>query len=88
MRNCVVILLIFSLLLSSCVGNRTFSLAELTNDEAQHQKVLGKQIELHKKNDEVVICYLVSVENDSLVVSMKKNDESGQLGCSILGRTR
>ncbi len=74
----IVLLLVFSLLLSSCAANQSFSLAQLEKDETQYQKVINKKIELHKQNGEIMIGYLTSVENDSIVISLKKNNPAPQ----------
>ncbi len=72
----IVCVLVFSLLLSSCAAPRSYSLAELEKDEDQYQRLLGKKIEVHKKNDDIIIGHLTGVEKEALVISMKKNDPS------------
>jgi hypothetical protein len=61
------------LLLTSCAGNRTFSVAELQRDDAQYEKLAGKRIEAHMKNEDVRICYVTKAEADSLVVSLRED---------------
>jgi hypothetical protein len=53
-------------------------MAQFEKDETQYQKVINKKIELHKQNDETMIGYLTSVEQDSIAIGPKQNHQASQ----------
>lgn len=64
--------LIFSILVEGCVAHvRTTS--QTKENLEQYRKYLDQKVEIHKKSDEIIVGYLRSVQEDSVVVSAKKN---------------
>lgn len=64
--------LVLSILIEGCVAHvRTTS--QTKENLEQYRKYLYQRVELHKKSDEIIVGYLQSVQEDSIVISAKKN---------------
>jgi hypothetical protein len=64
--------LVLSILVESCVAHVQTTSQTKENLE-QYRKYLYQKVEIHKKSDEIIVGYLQSVQEDSIVVSAKKN---------------
>jgi hypothetical protein len=71
----------FLLLLSSfglwnCGADYPLTLARVEKEGSFTREFVNKKVELHTRHDEIIIGYLVKVENDSVVINLRKDKDS------------